>query len=283
MKKAAKAKPAKQGMTSKATPKQAARKKSAAPRQAAPVKTSSARKAPEKKSPARGTATLANALAWLTKTGKPQNIAGHERFGIIARQPFGVTVGELGKYAKTLGRNHALARQLFATQRYEAQLLAAFLGEPGQLTAAEMNAWADDFDNWAIVDTVCFHLFDRTPLAWKLIPQWAKAKAEFKKRAAFALLWSLSMHDKAATDKAFTDGLKLIEAGATDERHFVKKAVNMALRAIGKRNAALHKAASDTATRLSQSKADSARWVGKDALRELNSPAVRKRLKKARK
>ena len=141
-----------------------------------------------------------------------------------------------------------------------------------------MNAWVADIDNWALVDTLCFHLFDRTPHAWKKVAQWAKAKPEFTKRTAFALLWSLTVHDKEAPDKLFRDGLKLVEAAAHDERNFVKKAVNMALRAVGKRNRALNAAAIKTAERLSKLDDSAPRWVGSHALRELKGAAVQKRL-----
>jgi 3-methyladenine DNA glycosylase AlkD len=141
-----------------------------------------------------------------------------------------------------------------------------------------MDRWCADFDNWAICDTVCFALFDRTPHAWKKVEQWARRSDEFGKRAAFALLWGLTVHDKGAEDARFEHGLKLIESAATDERNFVKKAVNMALRAVGKRNAALNSAAISVAERLAALSDATARWVGKDALRELGSPAVKRRL-----
>ena len=141
-----------------------------------------------------------------------------------------------------------------------------------------MNAWARDFDNWAIVDSICFHLFDKTQHAWKQIPKWANAKQEFHKRAAFALLWGLTVHDKQASNDLFAMGLETIEQQAEDDRNFVKKAVNMSLRAIGKRNQFLNGLAKDTAEKLSQSKARSARWIGSHALRELSSSKVQQRL-----
>ena len=222
--------------------------------------------------------TSVEALAWLERRGTKKQISELDRYGITATRPFGVPVGELKKYAREVGTDHELAQELWASGRYEAQMLAAFVDDPAQVTVRQMNQWADDFDNWAIVDTVCFHLFDRTPHAWKKVTQWAKAKPEFKKRAAFALLWSLSVHDKEAPDRAFKDGLGLIETAATDDRIYVKKAVNMALRAIGKRNRALNKAAITTAERQSKLDDPAARWVGSHALRELRSPAVQKKL-----
>ena len=143
---------------------------------------------------------------------------------------------------------------------------------------AQMDRWCKDFDNCGISDTMCFNLFDRTRHAWAKVTQWSNSEDEFVKRTAFALLWSLSVHDKRAGDEPFIRGLVLIERAADDERHFVKKALNVALRAIGKRNRALNAAAVAVARRLAGSPNAAARWVGKDALRELTSPAVLRRL-----
>ncbi|MEZ5975924.1 MAG: DNA alkylation repair protein [Planctomycetota bacterium] len=222
--------------------------------------------------------TIADALRWLEAKGTKKQIQELDKYGIEAAKPFGVTVGDLKKYAKQIGTDHKLALELWKSGRYEARMLATMVDDPEQVTVAQMNTWAADFDNWAIVDTACFHLFDRTAHAWKKVPQWAKAKPEFTKRTAFALLWSLSVHDKDASDGAFQDGLKLIEKAADDEREYVKKAVNMALRAIGKRNAKLHAAALQTAQLLAKSEDATPRWIGSHALRELSSPAVRKRV-----
>ena len=157
-------------------------------------------------------------------------------------------------------------------------MLTAYVDEPERVTSAQMDRWSRQFDNWAICDTLAFALWDRTPHAWTKVEQWAGRREEFIKRTAFALLWSLSVHDKAATDKQFIRGLALIEQAAADDRNFVMKAVNMALRAIGKRNAALNIAAAKTATRLAASSDPSAKWVGKHALRELTSAAVKRRV-----
>ena len=221
-------------------------------------------------------------LDWLERKGTRRQVKELERYGITARAPFGVAVGELRKYAGRLGTDRELALSLWATGRYEARMLACMVDDPSRVTVKQMNAWAADFDSWALVDTACFQLFDRTKHAWKQAARWSKAKPEFTRRAGFALLWSLSVHDKEAADEPFLEGLKLIEAGADDERHFVKKAVNMALRAIGKRNAALNAAALETARRLAASSDDTARWIGKHALRELESASVRTRLARRR-
>ena len=138
--------------------------------------------------------------------------------------------------AQRLGRNHALAHALWDTGWYEARTLVAFVADPAQTTPAEMDAWCRDFDNWAICDSLCFYLFDRTPHAWTMVGRWARRRPEFEKRAAFALLAALALHDKAAPESRFRTSFALIERAATDERNFVKKGVSWALRAIGHRN-----------------------------------------------
>jgi 3-methyladenine DNA glycosylase AlkD len=201
-----------------------------------------------------------------------------KRYGIYTSKAFGVSMSNIQKVAKPLGRNHELAAALWETGWYEARMLTSFVDEPALVTSAQMNAWVRDFDNWGICDTLCFNLFDRTPHAWRKVTQWSNQEAEFVKRAAFALLWSLTVHDKLASDEQFRQGLILVLRAASDERHFVKKAVNMALRAIGKRNPTLNSAAVIVAGRLTESPEPAARWVGKDALRELTSPSVTRRL-----
>lgn len=224
------------------------------------------------------TVTIDEAVAWLTRKGTKKQIAALDRYGITATDPFGVSVGELKKYGKSIGKDHELALALWATDRYEAQMLAAFVDDPQRVTLRQMNQWARGFNNWAIVDTVCMHLFDRTVHAWKQVPKWAKAKPEFTKRTSFALLWSLSVHDKTTSDEPFLAGLELIEQHADDERHFVKKAVNMALRAIGKRSLKLNQAATQAAQRLAESESESARWVGRHAYKELTHAKTLSRL-----
>ena len=217
-------------------------------------------------------------LAWLERTGTKASRAGLARYAIPSDKAFGVSVGALRQHAKRLGRNHELAAALWATDRYEARMLATFVDEPARVTPDQMDRWCRDFDSWAICDTACFHLFDRTPHAWRKARQWATAKPEFVRRAGFALMASLVGHDKNASDDAFIELLPLMEQGAYDERNFVKKGVNWALRSLGKRSLALNEAAVTVATRLAESDTPAARWVGKDALRELAGPAVRKRL-----
>jgi 3-methyladenine DNA glycosylase AlkD len=218
------------------------------------------------------------ALAFLRRKGSKKNVDGMARYGIVAKSVFGVSVGTLRGFAKQLGRSHDLAAALWKTGHYEARMLAAFLDDPARVTPAQMERWCRDFDNWAICDTVCFHLFDRAPHVWTKVTAWAARRDEFVKRAAFALLASLSVHDKHAGDDAFVRGLRLIEDAAADDRNFVKKAVNWALRSIGKRNVALHREAVAVSRRLADSPLPAARWVGKDALRELSGAIVARRL-----
>ena len=220
----------------------------------------------------------AAAIAWLRRRGSKAGRDGMARFALPSDKAFGVSVGEIQSLAKKLGKSHALAGALWATEWHEARMLASYVDEPAEVTAAQMDRWAGDFDNWGICDTLCFVLFDRAPHAWKKVDEWSAREDEFVKRAGLALLWSLSVHDKDAPDTRFLKGLAIIEREAQDERHFVKKAANMALRAIGKRNAALHKASVATATRLAVRDSASARWIGKDALRELRSPSVARRI-----
>ena len=215
--------------------------------------------------------TTASILADLRRRGSKKNVAGMARYGIVATngKVFGVSVGDLRAMGKRIGRDHALAAALWKTGWYEARMLAAFVEEPGRVTPRQMDAWARDFDNWAICDTVCFHLFDKTPHAWSRINAWSKRKEEFVRRAAFALLASVALHDKEAQDAPFTRSLALIQRYATDERNFVKKAVSWALRGIGKRNAGLRAKTLAVARRLARAEDSTARWIGKDALRDL--------------
>ena len=219
-----------------------------------------------------------SALTWLKRHSTKATRDGMARYGLPSDNAFGVTMANMKVLAKQLGRNHELAAALWDTGWYEARMVTSFVDEPTRVTPSQMDRWCRDFDNWGICDTVCFHLFDRTPHAWQKVAQWYDRDEEFIKRAAFALMWGLTVHDKHAGNAAFTEGLRYIEAGASDERHFVKKSVNMALRAIGKRNPALNDAAVTLARRLANSPQPAARWVGKDALRELTSPAVTRRL-----
>jgi 3-methyladenine DNA glycosylase AlkD len=213
----------------------------------------------------------AQVLDRLRRMGKKTYKDGMARFAIPTDNAVGIPVGEIRKFAKRLGKSHALAAKLWEAGWYEARMLAVFVDDPSAVTPAQMDAWCRDFDSWAICDTACFHLFDRTPHAWRKVDAWAKRREEFVRRAAFALLASLTVHDKQADDGLFADRLSLVERYATDDRNFVKKAVNWALRSIGKRNAALWAPAMALAEQLKASSDATARWVGGDAVRELAS------------
>jgi len=200
------------------------------------------------------------------------------RYGIFTDKAFGVSMSNIQQVAKPLGRNHDLALALWNTGWYEARMLTSFIDDPELVTSMQMESWCADFDNWGICDTLCFNLFDRTPHAWRKMIQWCKREEEFIKRAGFALLWALTVHDKTATDDQFVQGLVMVLRGANDNRPLVKKAVNMALRAVGKRNRGLNAAAIAIARRLTESQNSNARWVGSHALRELTSESVIARL-----
>ncbi len=219
-------------------------------------------------------------VARLRALGSPETIAGMARYNIPSARAFGVSVGQLKKLAKSLGRDHALAAELWASGWYEARMLASYVDEPARVDRAQMQRWAEDFDSWSICDTVCFHLFDRAPPAWEVIPAWAGAEALYVKRAACAQLWALSVHDKKAPDARFEACLPLLEAAADDPRDHVKKAVDMALRAVGKRNRALHAAVLELAQSLCGKSAKSALWIGRKVQKELTSAKVRERLEK---
>jgi len=221
-----------------------------------------------------------SAVEWLKRRGTKAGRDGMARYNLPSDRALGVAMRDVQALAKRLGRDHDLALALWDTGWYEARLLAAYVDQPERVTAAQMDRWCRDFDNWGVCDTVCFVLFDRTPFAWQKVEKWASRREEFIKRAAFALLWSLTVHDKTASDAQFERGLTLVEREAPDDRHLVKKAVNMALRAVGKRDRPLNIASIAVARRLAASRQSAAAWVGKDALRELTSPAVAKRLSK---
>ena len=217
-------------------------------------------------------------LAWLQRRGTQRNREGMARYGIRSARAFGVSMATMRPLVTRLGRDHDLAIALWETGWLEARVLASFVDDPAQVTRAQMERWCRAFDNWAVCDSVCLHLFDKTPHAFDKVTQWSRRTREFERRAAFALLASLAVHDRRAPDDAFTSRVVLIESAATDERNFVKKAVNWALRQVGKRNAALNAAAVTLARRLAASGSRPARWVGKDALRELTSATTLARI-----
>ena len=199
------------------------------------------------------------------------------RYGLPSDKALGVPMGQVHQLAKQLGRDHRLAAALWETGVYEARLLCAFVDEPAKVTPAQMERWCRDFDNWAVVDTVCFKLFDQTPHAFAKVEQWHDHEEEFQKRAGFVLLACLAGHDETSDDAVFHRYLPLIERGASDPRNFVKKGVSWALRRIGWRSLPLNQAALALARNLADSNISSARWVGKDVVRDITMPVVQKR------
>lgn len=231
----------------------------------------------EKPAPRRIDDEVREALDWLERKSTRRDRENLKRFGINATNAIGVSMANIQTLGKRLGRSHELAEALWDTRCYEARLLASFVDEPERVTAAQMDRWCRDFDNWGVCDTVCFFLFDRTPHAYRKVEQWSGKREEFVKRAAFALLASLAGHDKQASDAAFLKTLPLIERAATDDRNFVMKGVSWALRRIGTRSAALKKASLTLAHQLSESEHPSARWIARETIKDLSRPAKARR------
>jgi 3-methyladenine DNA glycosylase AlkD len=204
------------------------------------------------------------------------------RYGIRGEARLGVSVPDLRKLAKTVGQDHDLALRLWETGIPEAMILASMVGMPDAVTEVQMEAWVADLASWDVCDQVCMNLFEKTPLAWAKIREWATREEEFVKRAAFALLACLAWHDKGALDEAFLDLLPVIRAGATDGRNYVKKAVSWALRNIGKRNPRLHAVALAEAEAIRELDARPARWIANAVVRDLTSEVSQRRLQKQR-
>jgi 3-methyladenine DNA glycosylase AlkD len=224
--------------------------------------------------------TKAEVLRELAGLGDPRVRAKLEYFGIHGANAHGVSAPVLHKFAKHIGKDHELAHQLWDSGIHEAKVLAALIGESEKVTAAEMDRWAADFDSWDVVDGACRYLYSDAEPAWEKIYSWSKRTEEYVKRAAFSLAAYLSYRDKEAKDADFVEFLRVIEREAHDERNFVKKAVNWALRQIGKRNLKLNKHAIGAAERIRAQGSSCARWIAADALRELKSDAVQKRLRR---
>jgi 3-methyladenine DNA glycosylase AlkD len=219
----------------------------------------------------------------LRARANPADLAGMARFGInTGRALGGSRLPDLRALAKRIGTDHRLALHLWRSRVHEARLLAAMVDDPAEVTEDQMEAWAKDFDSWDAVDGVCCTLFDRTPYAWDKAVEWSEREEEFVKRAGFVLMACLAVHDKKSPDARFESLLPIIEREAGDPRNYVRKAVNWALRQIGKRNLGLNRVAIQTAERILEVVPRSARWVASDALRELRSENVQGRYKHAR-
>jgi 3-methyladenine DNA glycosylase AlkD len=219
-------------------------------------------------------------VAELRALANPRNVEGMARYGISPANTLGINIPTLRSIAKRAGRDHALAAELWATGIHEARIVAALVDEPARVTKRQMDRWANDFDSWDVVDGCCGDLFDKTPHAYEQAYRSSRDRREYVKRAGFVLMATLAVHDKGAGDDAFAPFLPVIERESGDERNFVKKAVNWALRQIGKRDRALNAAAIATATRIRATGTKSGRWIAADALRELQSDAVQARLKR---
>lgn len=216
----------------------------------------------------------------LTKMGKKKNIPGMARFGINPENNLGVSVTDIRKYSRSLGHNHELALKLWKTGIRDARMVAACIEEPEKISSEQMDDWVKDFNSWDLCDHVCGHCFDKTRFSYEKAIEWSKREEEFVKRAGFALMAWLAVHDKKQKDSVFADFLPIIQRESFDDRNYVKKAVNWALRNIGKRNLILNKQALATAHLLKKETKSTARWIGSDAARELQSEKVQHRLQK---
>jgi 3-methyladenine DNA glycosylase AlkD len=220
-----------------------------------------------------------NVLRRLKSLANPEAVAGMARFGINPENTYGISIPVLRKMAREIGRDHTLAQELWSSGVHEARILASMIDDPRLVTEEQMERWAAGFDSWDVCDQCCGNLFDKTEFAYRKAIEWAARDAEFVKRAGFALMAWLAFHDKRAPDEAFLEFLPVIKRESVDGRNFVKKAVNWALRHIGKRNANLNRAAVQAAKEIQGMGSKPAAWVASDALRELTSEKVQERLR----
>jgi len=217
-------------------------------------------------------------LRKLKSLSNPKNVEGMAKFGINPKNTYGVSMPNIRKMGKELNKNHDLAQQLWNSKIHEARILAGLIDDPKLINEERMEDWVKDFDSWDVCDQVCMNLFDKTEFAYKKAFEWSKRKEEFVKRAGFVLMAVLAVHDKKAKDEDFMKFLPIIKRESTDERNFVRKAVNWALRQIGKRNKELNKEAIKNARNIQKIDSKSAKWIASDAIRELTSKAIQKRL-----
>jgi len=225
-------------------------------------------------------ASVKDVLDKLQSKAQPEQLKGMAKYGMTVEQRLGVSVPDMRKLAKEIGRDHKLALDLWRTGIAEARIVAAMVGDPAKLTEEQMEDWVKGINSWDVCDQVCMNLFEKNQLAWKKIVDWSEREEEFVKRTAFSLIACLAWHDKKASDEKFIELLPVIIREATDERNFVKKAVNWALRNIGKRNLKLNRAAVNAAKEIQRLDSKAARWVASDAIRELESDAIQSRLRR---
>lgn len=219
----------------------------------------------------------------LKKLSNPKSVKHMARFGINPNKNLGISIYELRELAKQIEKNHELALKLWKSGIHDARLLACFVDRPNWVTENQMDLWAHDFDSWDVCDQVCTSLFDRSVFAWKKVFEWAESDKEFIKRGAFSLIAGLAVHDKDARNEKFDRFGPLIKSHSLDDRNYVKKAVNWALRNIGKRNLNLNKKMIQLAKEISSLDSKSARWIASDALRELKSEKIQNRIKNKKK
>ena len=225
-----------------------------------------------------GTARAEDIIARIKSLANSKNVEGMARFGINPTNTYGVSIPILRKMVREIGKDHELALELWETGIHEARMLACFIDRPDMVTEEQLESWVKNFDSWDVCDQCCGNLFDRTRFAHKKAVEWCVREEEFVRRAGFVLMACLAVHDKKAGDQAFIEFLPLIKTHSRDERNYVKKAVNWALRQIGKRNQNLNEVAIKTAEEIRQMDSRSARWIASDALRELTGDAVQKKL-----
>jgi len=223
--------------------------------------------------------TASEIISKLKEKSNTKSVEGMAKFGMTSTNRLGISVPVMRKLAKQIGKNHDAALELWDSQIPEAQIVAALIAEPEKLTEEQMEHWVKDINSWDVCDQVCMNLFDKSPLAWKKIYDWSEREEEFVKRTAFSLIACIAWHDKTLADEKLIELFPLIKRESTDERNFVKKAVNWALRHIGKKNQNLNKKAIKFAKEIKQIDSKSARWIANDAIRELESEKVQLRLK----
>lgn len=221
---------------------------------------------------------LENIIKELKSLSNPEDVEGMARFGIKTSKAYGVRMPELTRIARETGKDHELAQDLWRHGYTETRILAAMIDDPKKVTEEQMDRWALEFNSWDVCDQCCMKLFRKTPYAYQKIWQWSNQDEEFVKRAAFTLIATLAVHDKKAPDEKFTEFFPLIIKASDDNRNFVKKAVNWALRQIGKKNQNLNRKAIEIAREIEGLNSKSAKWIAKDALRELEGEKVQKRL-----
>jgi 3-methyladenine DNA glycosylase AlkD len=220
----------------------------------------------------------AEILKKLKSMANPESARGMARFGIRPENAYGISIPELRKLAKQIDKDHALALRLWSSGIHEARILAGMIDDPAAVTGGQLERWVVDFDSWDLCDQCCSNLFDKTSYAYRKAVEWSKRREEFVKRAGFVLMAVLAVHDKKAGDRQFLRFLPVIKREATDARNFVKKAVNWALRQIGKRNRTLNQAAVDVGKEIKAIDSKAARWIANHALRELTSEKIQKSL-----